>query len=360
MPRFFLSSRLLSLGVLLVAAAFAAPVFARTEFPQAAQPQLALSLTGRLWLAYGQGDGVYVAHSEDQGATFSPTRKIANLPGLALGMRRGPRIAVHGERVTVTVQTDKVLALHSNDSGNTWSGPTTVNDVAGGTGEGLHDLAVAPDGSLFAIWLDNRNGPMELWGAESKDAGRTWGRNQLVYRSPEKSVCECCHPSALFDAAGNLAVMWRNSLAGARDMWMTVRPHGASSFGNAQKLGVGTWPLNACPMDGGRIVALGGGRFGAVWQRAGEVFKVSPDEPEIFVGKGNQPVAFLAPDGIAILWQQGPQLWLQRGAATTAPAKLADEARFASVLALPAAGSAVVAYERGGSKSQSVVVVVRL
>src|SRR5690606_22585764 len=98
-----------------------------------------------------------------------------------------------------------------------------------------------------------------------------WSEDQPIYRSPDRSICECCHPTALFDSAGNLAVMWRNSIEGSRDMWLAARPAGATQFSAARKIGEGTWKLDGCPMDGGHIVALGDGNFGAVWQREGDV-----------------------------------------------------------------------------------------
>ena len=47
--------------------------------------------------------------------------------------------------------------------------------------------------------------------------------------------------------------MWRNSLDGARDMFVSESRDGGRTFSNARKLGSGTWPLKACPMDGGHL-----------------------------------------------------------------------------------------------------------
>lgn len=278
------------------------------QIPNAAQPQLAVAADGRVWLAYGQAKDVLVARSDDGGKTFGAAVKVAALPQLMLGMRRGRRIAAHGDRVMMTVIAEELLSFHSTDGGRTWSTPVTINEVPTSAREGLHDLAAGPDGRTFVTWLDLRNGKMELWGADSLDGGRTWGKNELIYRSPDKSICECCHPTALFDAQGNLAVMWRNSVEGSRDMWMATRAGGAKQFAPAKKLGEGTWKLNACPMDGGRIVALGGGKFGSVWQRAGEVFFAPQIGPEILLGKGKQPIGIARGGEPVIFWQQGADL----------------------------------------------------
>ncbi|KAJ3054740.1 hypothetical protein HK102_011471, partial [Quaeritorhiza haematococci] len=47
--------------------------------------------------------------------------------------------------------------------------------------------------------------------------------------------------------------MWRNSLKGARDLFLADSSDGGRTFSPAEKLGRGTWPLNACPMDGGAV-----------------------------------------------------------------------------------------------------------
>ncbi len=358
------------------------PAF-RTEIANAAQPQLTIGSDGRVWMVYGQAgdappakaDGqkheghrpqgrsgdVFVVSSKDGGATFSQPSKVASVPKLMLGMRRGPRIAAQGDRITVTIIAHELLAFTSTDGGKTWSEPATINEVPTSAREGLHDLAGAADGQLFVTWLDLRNGKMELWGAASKDGSRSWAKNEQVYRSPDKSICECCHPSALFDADGNLAVMWRNSIEGSRDMWLTTRAKGAAQFSAARKLGEGTWKIAGCPMDGGRILALGGGQFGAVWQRNGEVFISRGEGAEMNLGKGKQPVAVHTGNAPPmVIWQQGADLVSLASLHGSEPVKQASDARFPSIVALPGGKGVLVAYERGPAKGATTVTVERL
>ena len=343
----------LGIALALVVPAAAAP--ASLEIKAAAQPQLATAGGARVYVAYGQGQGVFVARSEDNGSTFGPAVRVATPAGLMLGMRRGPRITADGDDVTVTLIAEELVAYHSSDRGRTWAGPTTLNSVPRCAREGLHDLARGPGGQVFVTWLDLRNGKMELWGATSRNGGRTWGPNERVYRSPDVSICECCHPVARFDPAGNLAVMWRNSIGGARDMWMTTRPAGAAAFGPARKLGEETWTLKACPMDGGDVLALGGGSFAAVWQRAGEIFYTAGTAREVRLGPGKQAVAVAAPGGALVVWQQGSDLVTARVSDAKPPVKLASQARFAALVPL-AGGGALLAYERGPAKSTDVVI----
>ncbi|MBL9188367.1 MAG: exo-alpha-sialidase [Opitutaceae bacterium] len=326
------------------------------EFPNAAQPQLAATAEGRVYLAFGRGQEIFVAHSDDGGVTFGQANKVATLPKLMLGMRRGPRIAAHGNRVTVTLIGQELFAFTSADGGKTWSDAATVNDVPASAREGLHDLTGAPDGRLFVTWLDLRSGKTELWGAFSQDGGRTWGKNEQVYRSPDTSICECCHPTALFDTGGNLAVMWRNSIEGTRDMWLSTRPNGANQFAAARKLGEGTWNLKGCPMDGGRIVAAGGGKFWSVWQRAGEVFLTRAEGGEVSLGQGKQPIVISNGGQAFVFWQRGTDLVSVRDLRDAEPVKLASDARFATAVALKDGRGAILAYEQGAAKEPRIVI----
>ena len=322
------------------------------EIPHAAQPQLAATADGRVWLAFGRGQEVFVARSDDQGATFAAPVRVAALPSLMLGKRRGPRIAAHGDHITVTAMAGELFAFHSKNAGKTWAGPVLINDTPRSAREGLNGLTVAPDGRLFTTWLDLRDIPgarTQLFSSESADGGATWSANQLVYRAPPgQTVCECCHPSAQFNSRGDLAVMWRNGVDGARDMWSAVRPAGTQKFGVSAKLGTGTWPLKACPMDGGVIVAEADG-FSTIWQRDGSVFLARPGQPEKKLAAGTQPVALATPQRSVAIWQQGADLVVTswRGTASGSPQVFARGARFPSLLAIPGTDRVLVAYERG-------------
>lgn len=345
--------RVAGLAVVLLAAGNAG--IARTEIAGAEQPQLFRAADGRVWLAYAKGTDLFAACSTDAGASFAPAVRIAGEESFMVGMRRGPRVVADGDRVTVTVIGRELFSFHSVDGGRTWSAAQTINEVPGSAREGLHDLTAGPGGNVFVTWLDLRNGRMELWGARSRDGGLTWAKNELVYRSPEKSVCECCHPNALFDQTGRLAVMWRNSLSGNRDLWMTTGTFESGAF-SPSKLGNGSWKLEACPMDGGDIIAYENGSFATVWQRAGDVFYCEPGSPEVRLGKGRQPVATALAGQAMVVWQEGNRLMLLRDAASglAAPTLLAEDARYAALIT--AGSNTLAAYEKGKPGESRIVV----
>lgn len=282
-------------------------------FPGVQGPQVAVDDHQGAYVVFGAGNTIYCAASSDGGRTFAAPVRIAEAGKLSLGMRRGPRVAIARGAVVVTAvygksgvgQDGDLLAWRSGDKGRTWTGPITVNDVPGSGREGLHGMAAAPDGTLACAWLDLRQKGTQLYAAFSKDNGKTWGRNVLVYQSPAGTICECCHPSLAYDRRGTLYAFWRNWLGGNRDMYLAKSVNGGATFGAAEKLGTGSWPLNACPMDGGMIAPLAGGGVATVWRRERAIYACMPGKPERRLGPGQQPWATATAEGPAYIWLQG-------------------------------------------------------
>jgi hypothetical protein len=227
-------------------------------------------------------------------------------------MRRGPRISAFNGTVIVTATygiqgkgaDGDILSFRSNNHGETWSSGVKVNDVDGAAREGLHAMAVGPDGTIACTWLDLRTKGTKLFLSLSKDGGSTWAKNRLVYESPSGSICECCHPSLAFDDQGKLEIMFRNSLNGARDMYVTSTTNG-QTFTPALKQGAGTWMLNACPMDGGMVFAAESGSVGTIWRRENTIYYFfgGNDLGELNLGNGKQPwVALGAGGNVYAIW----------------------------------------------------------
>ncbi len=136
------------------------------------------------------------------------------MPTMALGMRRGPRVAITDKALIVAAVGGKlgggkdgdVMAWRSEDNGHTWSGPKRVNSVEGSAREGLHAIAARPDGTVFAAWLDLRDGAMRVYGARSKDSGATWEANR---------------PGLQISGSGDLPLL--SSIGGVRTRWDVVR-----------------------------------------------------------------------------------------------------------------------------------------
>jgi hypothetical protein len=136
----------------------------------------------------------------------------------------------------------------------------------------------------------------------SRDAGKTFGEDVRVYRSPDGSVCECCAPSVNFDSIGRIVVMFRNQIAGVRDIHVTSSRDGGASFDSLRKLGTGSWQASSCPMDGGSLVNAGGALLG-VFQREGKVVCVDLSngrEQQLAEGAGVFATPMNLPKGFGI------------------------------------------------------------
>lgn len=323
------------------------------------EPQLA-ARGQEVYLAYGAGNSVYFAVSPDSGRTFGAPVKVAETGILPLSRHRGPRIAVTGDVIVISAVAGKTMAegthahglpsdgdllvWRSRDGGKTWSKGAPINDVPGAPTEGLHSLSVDGKGNLFAAWLDKRAKGTRLFGARSTDHGATWSKNVLIYESPDGSICECCHPSVAMDAGGQILVMWRNWLGGSRDMYLT-RSRDGVHFSTPEKLGEGTWPLNACPMDGGGLV-VSGNRIVTAWRRNKEIYLSTPGEKETALGEGIDVSLSAGKNGVYLLWTQSGEI---RGimAGKSEPITVAPKGTFPNVLALPG-GGALGAWEAEG------------
>jgi hypothetical protein len=301
------------------------------------QPQLAVDRENTLHLVFGSGSRIYHCVSADGRATFSKPVEVGGARFLSLGMRRGPRVAAIGDSIFVTAiggelgggRDGDLFAWRSTDKGQTWQGPSRVNDVDASAREGLHAMTASRTGVVYCTWLDLRNKRTEIMGATSRDGGKNWSDNALVYRSPDGSVCECCHPSATFAPDGALFVMWRNSLAGNRDMYVARSKDDGESFGPADKLGTKNWQLAACPMDGGMIGVDANGVVHTAWRRDKTVYTTSAaPAADVRLGGGEQPWLAITAQGPAVAWIVGrPGELLVKLPGSARPMSLAAKAR---------------------------------
>ena len=324
------------------------------------QPQLAVH-NEQVAMAFGAGQSIYFAASKDQGNTFLPPVKVADVGSLALGRHRGPRLvilkdamvisAVIGEKAASVThahglpEAGNLAVWRSTDQGRNWTRNGVINDVPGAAREGLHAMTADSKGHLFSTWLDLRSKGTTLHGSRSTDSGKTWSKNVLVYESPEGTICQCCAPSLAGDNQGSLYVMWRNVIDGNRDMYVAKSTDG-NKFEAAKKLGEGSWKLNACPMDGGGL-SVENGQVTSAWRRDGDVFVTEPGKAERKVGSGKDVAVVRSKQGVFVAWTKdgGIQLLTPKSAE---PIQVAAEGAFANLLALPD-GSVIAAWEAHNS-----------
>jgi hypothetical protein len=298
-------------------------------------------------LAFGSGDAIWLAQSKDNGQTWGAPAKVGEAPKMALGRHRGPRVAIAGKTILVSAIQSDLYCWRSTDGGRTWSKATVVNDRPTAAREGLQAMAADAEGHAAMVWLDDRDAPgKKLWGAFSNDAGATWSKNVMLYASPEKSICECCHPSLLALGHGEFAAMWRNAVGGSRDFYM-MRLRDGKPITAAAKQGQGTWKLEACPMDGGGIAALHNGELITAWRREKEVYLYEPGKPETPLATGQDVALAANTRGAYVAWSSGKAVEVMRAGAS-APERLSEDGAFPALLTLPD-GAVLAAWEENGA-----------
>jgi hypothetical protein len=326
------------------------------------EPQIASS-SKLVALTFGSANSIYVQTSTNQGESFSAPVKVSQMNVLPLSRHRGPHIAISESTLIVTAVAGNaeatgshahglasdgdLYAWRSTDGGKSWSKGARINEVAASAREGLHALAADGGGNIFAVWLDLRDGGTELYGSLSRDSGATWSANVPVYKSPDGHICECCHPSAAYSNDGTLDVMWRNCLGGSRDLYIAHSRDGRT-FGQPEKLGLGTWKMDACPMDGGGLTHSKGKAITA-WRREADLFLAEPGKAETKIGRGRDIAVAANMDKVYALWIEDSQLKLWVNGKTEI---LAESAAFPSVKTLPG-GGAVAAWEQDGESQSS-------
>ncbi|MDI1322712.1 MAG: hypothetical protein PSV36_08170 [Algoriphagus sp.] len=274
---------------------------------QGEQPQASLDTKGVIRVVFGQEDKVFCATSKDQGGTFSKPVLVAEVPGMHLGMSRGPQIASSDTHSVITAM-DKTGNIHwfelSNES-DSWKPQGIVNDQSESAPEGLMSIAADKKDNFYAVWLDTRIGKRnQIFFSSLSKGDSKWSKNQLAYQSPDEHVCECCKPSIAVNGT-EVAIMFRNWLEGSRDLYVAKSSDSGKSFGNAQRLGMGTWKLEGCPMDGGGIVIDDAKGIHTTWRREGIVYYSKPGAVEIKIGEGRNSSISGTSDTILISMQSG-------------------------------------------------------
>jgi hypothetical protein len=275
------------------------------------QPQLAVDGAGVTRMIFGREGRIYYSQYNISGNSFPDPIEIASVPAMHLGMSRGPQLA-SSKNFSMVVAIDEAGNIHSfrlNHKNGQWSKIAMVNDVEGSAKEGLLGISADADDHFYAVWLDLRNDHHNKITFSSTGKDGKWNKNRIIYSSPDGHVCECCKPSVAVKD-NSVSLMFRNWIAGSRDLYIMNSTDGGKTFGQAQKLGKGTWKLKGCPMDGGGIVIDSDKNIHTLWQRDGNVFYSEPGMDEVFVANGRS-CTISGKSDILMGWQSGSDLHIK-------------------------------------------------
>jgi hypothetical protein len=252
----------------------------------------------------GGASNVFLARVGTDGTRSAPVR-VNDRPGDAAPHEQAPAQVAAGRDGAVYVlwqnntkvpgrrfPASDLRFARSADGGRTFSPAVTVNDDAGGvpSSHTFHDLAVAPDGTVWISWIDSRakdavraarprpasapvghghgHGddadlpPSEIRVARSADGGRTFGASMVVDTAP----CPCCRTSLAFAADGTVYVAWRKEYAGdVRDVVVARLAAGGTAFSPPVRVHADAWVFPACPHTGPSLAVDARGRVHVGW-----------------------------------------------------------------------------------------------
>jgi hypothetical protein len=275
------------------------------------QPAIAVDNANNLHVVFGQADEIFYTSSRNGGSSFATPQPMGRQDKLALGMTRGPQVITTRDYVVIAAadHTGKIMAYRLKNNESEWGDPVNILNGDTTAKEGFIAIASGKENNVYAAWLDLRIGKKNnIFSAFSSDGGKTWSESKLVYASPEGRVCPCCRPSITADRKGNVYVMFRNDLNGARDLYVARSKDGGRSFAPAQKLGEGTWIFDKCPMDGGGISTDAKGKVGTTWRRENTVYYSEPGMPERKIGEGRASSLVKNSRGNYLVWQRGTHI----------------------------------------------------
>ena len=264
----------------------------------AAEPVTATAPDGGFYVAWvnhnanSQSD-VMLARYDSEGATSGSPVMVNQQAGVATAWRGDPPSVAVADRSVYVLWTARVEAdgkkgtdiyfSVSHDQGKSFASPVKVNDDKLPGAHGMHSLAVANDGKIYAAWLDERNiiqpkpskhagghhmeSNRELFVAYSTDGGKTFSANRKV----AENVCPCCKTALAVSSDGTLYASWRQVLPGNfRHIAVASSTDGGASFSSPVIVSDDKWMLQGCPVSGPSLSADASGTLKVVWYAAGE------------------------------------------------------------------------------------------
>ena len=222
--------------------------------------------SGRLWLAFIEGNVVYVTSSDDQGESFSTAVAVNTKPEKIDANGEGrPKIIATTDGTLLITWTQKlkkrfsglIRFSRSTNGGKSFSTPITVNDDGIITGHRFDALAIAPSGEILVAWIDKRDrhsahlegdsyAGAAIYVAVSSDGGQTFKPNRKL----KDHICECCRMSFAFDSSGKASLLFRDLFDNGMRDHSLAQGVGESSTAQIHRVTFDDWKINACPHHG--------------------------------------------------------------------------------------------------------------
>jgi hypothetical protein len=193
---------------------------------------------GMLYVVFSQNSHIYLATSNDQGASYSTPVAINRSPELIYddGENR-PKIVLGNKQEIYVSWTHKTNGRYSGDvrfarsldAGLTFEKPVTINADRALISHRFDAMTLDDQGHIYIVWIDKRDkvkaesleqayDGSSLYYAVSKDSGASF----LPNTKRVDNSCECCRISIDTDNKGKVVTLWRHVYPG------NIRDHAIS------------------------------------------------------------------------------------------------------------------------------------
>jgi hypothetical protein len=236
----------------------------------------------------GGGTDVFVAVSDDSGASFGSPVRVNRVAGEArLNGEFPPRVAVRassGGRDVVVVWNAKgtetsVRMARSSDGGRSFGMPVELQAPGARGDRGWPAVALDGDGEPHVVWIDHRGLASESSSRHERhrmssggDAVAMAARSSLYYsagdgeRALAKGTCYCCKTSVVASPGGAIFASWRHVYEGnIRDIAFVVSRDGGRTFGAPTRVSEDRWAIDGCPDNGPAMALDTAGIIHVVW-----------------------------------------------------------------------------------------------
>lgn len=251
----------------------------------AKRPVIAATVSDQLYLLavenHDGNNGLYLRMSHDQGSSWMQPQ-LLNSPDASVNAsaESAPQLAAYSMYVYALWQerSDKngsqLRLARATGMGEKPPAVTSVTDTLSGAKAfaGFASLGLAPNGDVYAVWLDGRDntiagtGTFNVYLARSTDKGLSFHQNVKV----ATSACPCCRPSIAFGPSGEVYVAYRHvDSENIRDIAVGVSHDHGDHFTDPVIVAYDHWKIKGCP-ESGPVMAVQNGKLIVAWYTAAD------------------------------------------------------------------------------------------
>ena len=239
---------------------------------------------GDIWRVWVHEQSIYFDVSKDKGRSYSQPKRV-EIPDEKISARNEnrPKIgfdAKQGVYLSWAMPREKkytadIRFSYSNDYGETFSTPITVNDDNLLTSHSFNEMWVSDNGEVQLVWLDGRHR------LQSKQQGKKVNGSSLYYAKAKlnnnmfnfnnqmlaNGTCVCCRLAIANNGSNNLAIFWRHIYGdNIREFALLT----VNEQLEPKQISHDYWQINGCPHQGGGISITEDNSYHLVWFNQGQ------------------------------------------------------------------------------------------